>query len=312
MRVQDIIGLILAILIVAILISIILILRESAKERKMWKDDYEDYDERSKSGRKLTPEKKLPTGKIRFSSLSGVESLVSEVETKRKWNRIPREREVPKNEPPAEEEVVVEKIPPRPPTKSPVPPVTEKPMAFERQEAFESFPADTVRKIPLAEHRVSREPRQAVLERGLKKLAEMGLEIKSLKVVLDDENIEFAPLLWEVRDMVQSGKAIGDIVIHTAFKVLPGHSGEEVVELYRSGDLSVVDKLEVRVKIEEGQDYLVAVLHLSYFRLPDLMRLHRNGTLSEEELELLNALKFVDRSTKKDLARVVYSKITNA
>jgi uncharacterized protein YpmB len=42
LRIQDIIGLILAILIVAILISIILILRESARERKLWKEENED------------------------------------------------------------------------------------------------------------------------------------------------------------------------------------------------------------------------------------------------------------------------------
>ena len=46
LRIQDIIGLILAILIVAILISIILILRENARERRMWREeDYEDWRE---------------------------------------------------------------------------------------------------------------------------------------------------------------------------------------------------------------------------------------------------------------------------
>ena len=48
LRIQDIIGLILAILIVAILISIILILRESARERKLWKEENEDFEEEPK------------------------------------------------------------------------------------------------------------------------------------------------------------------------------------------------------------------------------------------------------------------------
>ncbi|MDI3531024.1 MAG: hypothetical protein PWP60_873, partial [Candidatus Atribacteria bacterium] len=42
LRVQDIIGLILAVLIVAILISIVLILRESARERRMWEESEEE------------------------------------------------------------------------------------------------------------------------------------------------------------------------------------------------------------------------------------------------------------------------------
>ena len=59
LRIQDIIGLILAILIVAILISIILILRESARERKLWKEENEDFEEEPKIKKRLFTEKKI-------------------------------------------------------------------------------------------------------------------------------------------------------------------------------------------------------------------------------------------------------------
>lgn len=79
--------------------------------------------------------------------------------------------------------------------------------------------------------------------------------------------------------------------------------------MYRSGDVSVVEKLEARLRSKEGREFLVASIYLSHFIIPELDRLLRNGTLSGEEYNLLKALKFVDRSTKKDFARAVYAQI---
>ncbi|GEM_PF-469521 len=334
LRVQDIIGLILAILIVAILISIILILRESSREKRMWQqDDYDEYEETKKPRSRMNLERKQG---VKFSRPSASvpsqkkeETPTSELETKRKWGRIPRERDFPREQEQAregektvqerrplwkrttgDEEVVIEKVTPRPshPTQPPEKEeaVSPPPPQWEKEEEKE-VPS----RVPLEEERPHREPRQAVLERALKKLQETGIEIRALKVGLGEENIDFSPLLWEAREEVKAGKNIGDIVIHTVFKNIPGRSGEDVVELYRSGDVSVVDRLEAKVRTAEGRDYLVASLYLSHFRIPELSRLTRNGTLTEEELEVLAALKFVDRSTKKDFARAVYSRIMN-
>ncbi len=67
LRIQDIIGLILAILIVAILISIILILRENARERRMWREeDYEDWREQ-KSKRDFSFSSREQEGVFLFS-----------------------------------------------------------------------------------------------------------------------------------------------------------------------------------------------------------------------------------------------------
>ncbi len=327
LRVQDIIGLILAILIVAILISIILILRESSREKKMWQqDDYDDFEEPKKPRSRMSLERKKDSKVSRFSAPSQpktADDSPSELETKRKWGRIPREREFSRDqEVPAEpetgkergsfwkrttgdEEVVIEKVAPR---SSKPPPESEETVSQPPPRKTEE---EIQPRVPLQEERPQREPRQAVLERALKKLQEMDIEIRELKVGLGEENIDFSPLLWEAREEVKAGKNIGDIVIHTVFKHIPGRSGEEVVELYRSGDVSVVDRLEAKVRTAEGRDYLVASLYLSHFRIPELSRLTRNGSLTEEELEVLAALKFVDRSTKKDFARAVYSRIMN-
>jgi len=98
-------------------------------------------------------------------------------------------------------------------------------------------------------------------------------------------------------------------VIHTVFRSLPGYSADEIVERYRSGDVSVVEKLEARVKTREGRDYLIATMNLAHFQVPELDRHFRQGNLREDEYELLKALKFVDRATKKDFARMVYARI---
>lgn len=149
-----------------------------------------------------------------------------------------------------------------------------------------------------------------VLERALRKIEELGVDINSLKPQITEDTIHFSPLLWEVREEVRAGRELGDMVIHTVFKNIPGYSRDEVVELYRSGDVSVVEKLEARVKTSVGRDYLVATLDLEHFRIPDLERLWRKRSLEDEEYELLLSLRFVDRNTKKDFARVVYARIT--
>ncbi|HOQ68091.1 MAG TPA: hypothetical protein PKU87_05590, partial [Candidatus Atribacteria bacterium] len=58
-----------------------------------------------------------------------------------------------------------------------------------------------------------------------------------------------------------------------------------------------------------GRDYLVATLDLEHFRILELEQLWRRGNLEDEEYELLLSLKFVDRNTKRDFARVVYARI---
>ena len=281
LRIQDIIGLILAILIVAILISIILILRENARERRMWREeDYEDWGERKA--------KKSPS----FSSKGeeGVSSILEdkipeEIEKRRGWDTLPRQKGV--------EEIRKEEK-----KESVVPPPPE--------EVFIPQEEPTIAKEPTRKG----EPKQVVLERALRKIEELGLDINSLKPQITEEAIHFSPLLWEVREEVRVGRELGDMVIHTVFKNIPGYSRDEVVELYRSGDVSVVEKLEARVKTGAGRDYLVATLDLDHFRIPELERLWRKRNLEDEEYELLLSLRFVDRNTKKDFARVVYAQIT--
>lgn len=285
LRIQDIIGLILAILIVAILISIILILRENARERRMWREeDYEDWRE------------KKPKKGLSFSSKKGEEERVSslleekipeELERKRGWSALPRQREVEE----AQEEIKgkeKESITPPPPEEIFTPP--EEPI---------------IAKEPTRKG----EPKQVILERALRKVEELGIDINSLKPQINEEVIHFSPLLWEVREEVKAGRELGDMVIHTVFKNIPGYSRDEVVELYRSGDVSVVEKLEARVKTGVGRDYLVATLDLEHFRIPELERLWRRKDLEDEEYELLLSLRFVDRNIKKDFARVVYAQI---
>ncbi|WP_218112401.1 hypothetical protein [Atribacter laminatus] len=303
LRIQDIIGLILAILIVAILISIILILRESARERKLWKEENEDFEEEPKIKKRLFTEKKINFPIKARPTPPTMENDLKEIEEKRLWQRIPREKELPQEEVRLKKDFVV-------------PP--EQKMSFENQE-MEQFETEEryvepekekeAPKIPLVDQKKTQEPRQAIIERGLKKLQELSLDAKNIKVNLTEETIDFSPLLWDVKEKVQSGEPLGDIVIHTVFKSIPGLSGEDVIEMYRSGDVSVVEKLEARLRSREGREFLVASLYLSHFIIPDLDRLLRNGTLSGEEYNLLKALKFVDRSTKKDFARAVYAQI---
>jgi len=281
LKIQDIIGLILAILIVAILISIILILRENARERRMWREeDYEDWGE------------KKPKKNISFSSKKEEEERVSplledripeELEKRRGWSALPRQK--------GPEEVKEEKkesIAPPPP-----------------EEVFTPSEEPIIAKEPTRKG----EPKQVILERALRKVEELGIDINSLKPQINEEVIHFSPLLWEVREEVKAGKELGDMVIHTVFKDIPGYSRDEVVELYRSGDVSVVEKLEARVKTGVGRDYLVATLDLEHFRIPELERLWRKQNLEDEEYQLLLSLRFVDRNTKKDFARVVYAQI---
>ncbi|NLJ37817.1 MAG: hypothetical protein GX432_03530 [Candidatus Atribacteria bacterium] len=303
LRIQDIIGLILAILIVAILISIILILRESARERKLWKEENEDFEEEPKIKKRLFTEKKINFPIKARPSSSVVENDLKEIEEKRQWQRIPREKEL------AQEEVRLKKdfIAPSEPKLSSE---NKDLKQFETEEIYnEPETEKVIPKIPLVDQKRPQEPRQAIIERGLKKLQEFNLVAKDLKINLNEETIDFSPLLWDVKEKVQSGEPLGDIVIHTVFKSIPGLSGEDVIEMYRSGDVSVVEKLEARLRSKEGREFLVASLYLSHFIIPDLDRLLRNGSLSGEEYNLLKALKFVDRSTKKDFARAVYAQI---
>ncbi|MBP8933029.1 MAG: hypothetical protein KBG67_01195 [Candidatus Atribacteria bacterium] len=303
LRIQDIIGLILAILIVAILISIILILRESARERKLWKEENEDSEEEPKIKRRLFTEKKINFPIRGKSAPPTAENELKEIEEKRQWQRIPREKELPQEEVKIKKEYVA-------------PPETK--IGFENQDIrhFETEeiygkPEEekVIPKIPLVDQKKPQEPRQAIIERGLKKLQEFNLDAKNLKINLSEETIDFSPLLWDIKEKIQSGEPLGDIVIHTVFKIIPGLSGEDVIEMYRSGDVSVVEKLEARLRSKEGREFLVASIYLSHFIIPELDRLLRNGTLSGEEYNLLKALKFVDRSTKKDFARAVYAQI---
>lgn len=263
LRIQDIIGLILAVLIVAILISIILILRESARERRLWREEYEEEEELEKRpSRKVT----LPKGRKR----EGEEAVRAGEKP-----RIIHQKE-------AEEEYEEEKVEPLPP------------------EEVESIPVAEVRKG---------EPKQVILERALRRLEDLGVDFSTMKPVFSEDVVHFSPLLWEVKEEVKSGKELGDIVIHTVFKNLPGYSPDEIIERYRSGDVSVVEKLEARVKTREGRDFLIATMNLAHFQVPELDRHFRQGNLQEEEYELLRALKFVDRVTKKDFARMVYARI---
>lgn len=263
LRIQDIIGLILAVLIVAILIGIILILRESARERRLWREEYEEEE----------PERP-PARKIAFPSRK--ERKEEPVEVREK-PRIPWRKEVEKAEEEQEEQV------------APPPP-----------EEVEAIALTEVRK---------EEPKQVILERALRKLEDLGVDFSALKPAFGEDVVHFSPLLWEVKEEVRSGKELGDIVIHTVFKNLPGYSPDEIVERYRSGDVSVVEKLEARVKTREGRDFLIATMHLAHFQVPELDRHFRQGNLREDEYELLRALKFVDRATKKDFARMVYARI---
>ncbi|MEN3202233.1 MAG: hypothetical protein ABDK87_00705 [Atribacterota bacterium] len=262
LRIQDIIGLILAILIVAILISIILILRESARERRLWREEYEEEEELEKR-----PIRKVPS---------------------------------PKGKKREEEETVGFGEKPRI--------IRQKGVEEYGEEKVEPLPPEEVESIPVAEVRKG-EPKQVILERALRKLEDLGVDFSTMKPVFSEDVVHFSPLLWEVKEEVKSGKELGDIVIHTVFKNLPGYSPDEIIERYRSGDVSVVEKLEARVKTREGRDFLIATMSLTHFQVPELDRHFRQGNLQEEEYELLRALKFVDRVTKKDFARMVYARI---
>jgi len=284
LRVQDIIGLVLAILIVAILISIILILRESARERKMWKEEQEEFPEKPKLSQYFTSR-----GRTKPRRQSGVDqqTLLEDIEKRKKWQTLPREE---KKEEPLAKDLT-------PPEEETVPPL-EVGQQFSEKE-----------KIPIEEPIKKREPKRVILEQALEKLRNFNLDIANIPLVLDEESVHFSPMLWEVKEEVSQGKELGDIVIHTVFQSLPGYSGEEVIELFRSGDVSVVDRLEARVRTAEGRSFLVASLELDRFRIPQLDRLLQQGFISEDEYQLVRAFKFVDRNTKKEFARTVYSRI---
>ncbi|MBC7217741.1 MAG: hypothetical protein H5U36_06265 [Candidatus Caldatribacterium sp.] len=267
LRVQDIIGLVLAVLIVAILISIILILRESARERRLWREEYEEEE----------PERQQ-VRRVRFTQKVREEEHPVAREEK---PRVVRSKGVVEEEKEKREEKVG-------------------PPLMEGVEEVETIPVSEVKK---------EEPKQVVLERALRKLEDLGVDFGAMKPVFSEDVVHFSPLLWEVKEEVRSGKELGDIVIHTVFKSLPGYSPDEIVERYRSGDVSVVEKLEARVKTREGRDFLIATMNLVHFQVPELDRHFRQGNLKEEEYELLRALKFVDRATKKDFARMVYARI---
>lgn len=268
LRIQDVVGLVLAVLIVAILISIILILRESARERRLWREEeYEEEEPQERPVRRIT----LPRIEKSKESVPGVE--------RRRTFSLRREEEKKQEE---KEEVVV-------------------PLSPEETEAIS---VSEIQKEELKE-----EPTQVVLERALRKLEDFGIDFGTMKPVFSEDVIHFSPLLWEVKEEVKTGKELGDIVIHTVFKSLPGYSADEIVERYRSGDVSVVEKLEARVKTREGRDFLIATMGLTHFQVPELDRHFRQGNLAEREYELLRALKFVDRTTKKDFARTVYARI---
>ncbi len=267
LRIQDIIGLVLAVLIVAILISIILIIRENARERRMWRE--EEYEEEEPQER--------PIRRVVFSRAGKPQGTTPVAEKKRFFVRKEKKEE--------EEEAVM-------------------PAPEETHEEVETIPvAEVVREEP------REEPKQVILERALRKLESLGIDFGTMKPLVGEDSIHFSPLLFEVRDEVRAGKELGDVVIHTVFKSIPGYSPDEVVDRYRSGDVSVVEKLEARVKTREGRDFLIATMNLSHFEVPELDRQFRLGNLENEEYELLRALKFVDRTTKRDFARVVYARI---
>jgi hypothetical protein len=298
LRVQDIIGLILAVLIVAILISIVLILRESARERRMWEESEEEdifSPPRKRSTKKPLSEDSAASEEP--TSVAGWKGkILKELEARKAWNALSRsagrKSEAPKEEKPPE--TVFQ-------------PLQEEEVSIPLEQ--EKLQEEKQPQIPLEEPIEKSEPPQVVLERALKKLQGLGLDIKEAQPLLDEESIVFSPLLWEVKEEIRSGKEMGNIVVHTVFKTMPGYSGEEVVEMYRSGNLSVVEKMEARIRTAEGREFLVATLGLEYFRVPVLEKTFYEGHLSEKEYELLRALKFVDRNTKKDFARVVYRKI---
>jgi len=267
LRIQDIIGLVLAVLIVAILISIILIIRENARERRMWRE--EEYEEEEPTER--------PVRRAVFSRVEKSQGATPVVEKKRFFVRREKGEE--------EEEAV-------------------KPATKETHGEVETVPiAEVVREEP------REEPKQVVLERALRKLEDLGIDFGAMKPLVGEDSIHFSPLLFEIRDEVKAGKELGDVVIHTVFKSVPGYSPDEIIDRYRSGDVSVVEKLEARVKTREGRDFLIATMNLSHFEVPELDRQFRLGNLENEEYELLRALKFVDRTTKRDFARIVYARI---
>ncbi|MGQ9622762.1 MAG: hypothetical protein ACUVTO_04865 [Candidatus Caldatribacteriaceae bacterium] len=271
LRIQDIIGLVLAVLIVAILISIILIIRENARERRMWRE--EEYEEEEPTER--------PVRRAVFSRVEKPQGTTPVTEKKRFFVRREKGEE--------EEEEAEEAV---------------KPAMRETHEEVETVPiAEVAREEP------REEPKQVILERALRKLEELGIDFGTMKPLVGEDSIHFSPLLFEIRDEVRAGKELGDVVIHTVFKSVPGYSPDEIIDRYRSGDVSVVEKLEARVKTREGRDFLIATMNLSHFEVPELDRQFRLGNLENEEYELLRALKFVDRTTKKDFARVVYTRI---
>ncbi len=300
LRIQDIIGLVLAVLIVAILISIVLILRESARERRMWEESEEDDDifssSRKRSSRKPISEE--ISASEQPTSVSGWKGkILKELEARKGWNAL--SRSASRKEETLGEKTSDSKTAFQPPAEEEVSIPLEKDELLEKEKI----------QVPLEEPIEKPEPPQVVLERALKKLQGLGLDIKEIQPLLDKESIVFSPLLWEVKEEIRSGKEVGNIVVHTVFKTLPGYSGEEVVEMYRSGNLSVVEKMEARIRTAEGREFLVATLGLEYFRVPGLEKTFYEGHLTEKEYELLRALKFVDRNTKKDFARVVYKEI---
>ena len=85
LRIQDIIGLILAILIVAILISIILILRENARERRRWQEeDYGDWRDK-KAKRNLS----FSSGEEEGVSTVFEDRIPEELEKRKGWESLP-------------------------------------------------------------------------------------------------------------------------------------------------------------------------------------------------------------------------------
>ncbi|MGQ9747039.1 MAG: hypothetical protein ACUVQZ_04655 [Candidatus Caldatribacteriaceae bacterium] len=293
--VQDVIGLILAILIVAILVSIILILRESARERRRWTNEDE--------------EEGMEGGKFPFLSRGSTRTVEGEIADrevkKRKWSTLSRpevlKKKQEKEEPPESEEGVEEAAE-----------ETIEEVSREERVVQEEVARDiSLKGVPKEETKRGKEPKQVIVERALRKIEEQGIDFGKIRPVVTEEMISFSPLLWEVKEEVHLGKELGEIVIHTVFRTIPGYSGEEIVERYRSGDVSIVEKLEARIRTPEGRDFLVATLNLEYFHVPELERELKKGNLEREEYELLRALKFVDRNTKKEFARTVYAQIVS-
>jgi len=297
-RIQDIIGLILAILIVAILVSIILILRESARERRRWMGEEEEEEEGVEKRRFPFPSR----GGNRFEG-----ETLGEVVRKKKWGGLPRPRVTEEKEEPEEVVAEVEKT-----AEEPVEEKTPHERVIQEEVERElSFPEIQKARETREEVKRGKEPNQVIVERALRKLEERGVDFGKMKPLITEEVLSFSPLLWEVKEEVRSGKELGEIVVHTVFRTIPGYSGEEIVERYRSGDVSIVEKLEARIRTPEGRDFLVATLNLEYFHVPELERELKKGNLEEEEYELLRALKFVDRSTKREFARAVYAQIVS-